>query len=199
MSGLFNTAFAQQEQQQNQSNTSNSSSPTSANTKVGSNVGTKANEQQAPAQQQQVPEQNRYNAGVTKILNQVNAPLNKTLPPSTTSTLGTEPENKNNWLMANHDLFGTRSSNQTIIGKDNVNKLQVKWIFNDQSGIEQPPLVVGDRVFVQDNKAIVLAFDSKSGFNLWKTNIGNGGGGMHGLSYDKGVIFADSGSAFQRW
>ena len=195
MSGLFNTAFAQQEQQQNQSNTSNSSSPTSANTKVGSNVGTKANEQQAPAQQQQVPEQNRYNAGVTKILNQVNAPLNKTLPPSTTSTLGTEPENKNNWLMANHDLFGTRSSNQTIIGKDNVNKLQVKWIFNDQSGIEQPPLVVGDRVFVQDNKAIVLAFDSKSGFNLWKTNIGNGGGGMHGLSYDKGVIFADSGSA----
>jgi glucose dehydrogenase len=106
-----------------------------------------------------VPEQKRYNAEVSKILDQMNAPLNKTLPPSTTSTLGTEPENKNNWIIANHDLFGTRSSNQTIIGKDNVEKLQVKWIFNDQSGIEQPPLVIGDKVYVQDNKAIVIAFD----------------------------------------
>ena len=31
--------------------------------------------------------------------------------------------------------------------------------------------------------------------NLWKTKIDNGGGGMHGLTYDKGIIFADTGSA----
>jgi alcohol dehydrogenase (cytochrome c) len=145
-------------------------------------------------EKEQVPEQKRYNAQVAKILDQMNAPLNKTLPTSATSTLGTEPENKDNWVMANHDLLGTRNSNQTIIGKDNVNKLQVKWIFNDQSGIEQPPLVVGDRVYVQDNKAIVLAFDSKTGLNLWKTKIANGGGGMHGLSYDRGIIFGDGGA-----
>ena len=91
ISGLFNTVFAQEEQQ-NQSNSSNSSSPIAGNTQ---NVG----QEQAPTQQQ-VPEQKRYNAEVTKILDQMNAPLNKTLPPSTTSTLGTEPENKNNWIMA---------------------------------------------------------------------------------------------------
>jgi hypothetical protein len=57
----------------------------------------------------------------------MNAPLNKTLPPSTTTTsLGTESENKNNWIMANHDIFGKRSGNQTILGKDNVDKLQIK-------------------------------------------------------------------------
>jgi glucose dehydrogenase len=71
---------------------------------------------------------------MTKILDQMNAPLNKTLPPSTTTSLGPEPENKNNWIMANHDIFGTRSSNQTIIGKDNVANLHVKWIFNDDAG-----------------------------------------------------------------
>jgi alcohol dehydrogenase (cytochrome c) len=146
-------------------------------------------------EEQQVPEQKKYNDQATKLLDQMNSPLNKTLPPSsTTSTSGTEPENKNNWVMANHDLLGTRSSNQTIIGKDNVNKLQVKWIFNDQSGIEQPTLVVGDRVYVQDNKAIVLAFDSKTGLNLWKTKIANGGGGMHGLAFDRGIIFGDGGA-----
>jgi alcohol dehydrogenase (cytochrome c) len=145
-------------------------------------------------EEQQVPEQKKYNDQVTKILDQMNAPLNKTLPQSTTSTSGTEPENKNNWVMANHDLLGTRSSNQTTIGKDNFNKLQVKWIFNDQSGIEQPPLVVGDRVYVQDNKATVLAFDSKTGLNLWKAKIANGGGGVHGLAYDRGIIFGDGGA-----
>ena len=125
----------------------------------------------------------------------MNAPLNKTLPSSSNTSLGTEPENKNNWIMANHDIYGTRSSNQTIIGKDNVANLQVKWVFSDNAGIEQPPLVIGDRVYVQDNKAIVFAFDAKSGLNIWKTKIeSGGGGGMHGLAYDKGIIYADSGS-----
>jgi outer membrane protein assembly factor BamB len=145
-------------------------------------------------EQQQVPEQQRFNAQATKILDQINAPLNRSLPASTTSTVGTEPQNKNNWIMVNHDLYGTRNSNQTIIGRNNIDKLQVKWIFNDESGIEQSPLVVGNKVYVEDNKATVLAIDSKTGLNLWKTKIVNGGGGMHGLSYDNGVIFGDGGA-----
>jgi glucose dehydrogenase len=51
------------------------------------------------------------------------------------TSLGTEPSNKNNWIMTNHDIFGTRSSNQTMIGKDNVDKLHVKWVFSDSAGI----------------------------------------------------------------
>ena len=111
---------------------------------------------------QQVSEQKKYNAQVTKVLNHMNAPINKTLPSSTTTSLGTEPNNENNWITANHDIFGTRHSNQTIIGKDNVANLQVKWIFNDPSGIEQPALVIGDSVYVQDNKATVFAFIPKA-------------------------------------
>ena len=46
----------------------------------------------------------------------------KVLPKSNNVTntidLGTEPEHKNNWITANHDIFGTRNSNQTTIGKD---------------------------------------------------------------------------------
>jgi len=42
--------------------------------------------------------------------------------------LGTEAKNTNNWITVNHDIYGTRSSNQMIINKDNkdnVGKLQV--------------------------------------------------------------------------
>ena len=41
----------------------------------------------------------------------------KVLPKSRTPTLGTEPQNKDNWITANHDIYGTRNSNQTTIGK----------------------------------------------------------------------------------
>jgi alcohol dehydrogenase (cytochrome c) len=187
LTGHFSPIFAQK--QQNQSNISNNNAQNRSNN---SNQQLPNDEEQAPTQ---TSEQDKFNSVVTKIMNQMNAPLNKTLPSSTTTSLGTEPENKDNWIMANHDIYNTRSSNQTIIGKDNVANLQVKWVFSDNAGIEQSPLVIGDRVYVQDNKAIVFAFDAKNGMNLWKTKIDNGGGGMHGLTYDKGIIFADTGSA----
>jgi outer membrane protein assembly factor BamB len=192
------TVQPQPQPQQNQVMSSNYNAEASGgagesnnNTQMGEK--NKAEQAQVPPSQQ-VSEEKKYNAQVTKVLNQMNAPLNKTLPTSKTTSLGTEPINKNNWITANHDIYNTRSSNQTIIGKDNVDKLQVKWIFNDQSGIEQPPLVIGNTVYVQDNKATVFAFDAKSGLNQWKTSAGNGSGAMHGLTFDQGIIFASSGS-----
>ena len=48
------------------------------------------------------------------------------------------------------------------------NRLQVKWIFTIQYPIEQSPLIIGDKVYVQDNKATVYALDANTGLNLWK-------------------------------
>src|SRR5215469_1124843 len=69
----------------------------------------------------------------------------KTLKPlqrSLTTDYGTEPQHENDWITANHDIFGTRSSNQTIIGKDNLKKLQFKWILLNKSPIEDPPIII---------------------------------------------------------
>ena len=76
---------------------------------------------------------------------------------------GTEPQNKNNWITASHDIFGTRSSNQTTIDKNNVNKLQVKWILNTQNMIEDSPIIVGDKGFAQDNDGNIFAFNANTG------------------------------------
>src|ERR1041385_2989392 len=61
------------------------------------------------------------------------------LQKSKQTELGTEPQNHDNWITANHDIFGTRSSNQTVIGKDSVNKLEIKWRLNNDFDIEDPP------------------------------------------------------------
>ena len=104
---------------------------------------------------------------------------------------GTEPQNKNNWITASHDIFGTRSSNQTTIDKNNVNKLQIKWILNTQNIIEDSPIIVGDKGFAQDNDGNIFAFNANTE-SLWKVATGNGGL-MHGLTFDHGAVYAGSG------
>lgn len=117
---------------------------------------------------------------------------------TTTSTIaaatntGTESKNKDNWITASHDIFGTRSSNQTAIDKQNVGSLQVKWILNTQNMIEDSPLIIGDMGFAQDNDGNIFAFNATTGENLWKVATGNGGL-IHGLTFDNGVVYAGTG------
>ena len=114
------------------------------------------------------------------------------LPKSVSTTLGIEPEHKNDWITANHDIFGTRYSSQTLIGEDNVNKLQVKWILLNKFVIEDPPIIVGNKGFVQDNGGNIEGLDTNTGLILWKIRPGTGGN-MHGLTYDHGILFSGTG------
>jgi glucose dehydrogenase len=97
----------------------------------------------------------------------------KILPTSTVTDTGLETKNVDNWITANHDIHGTRSSDQTTISKDNVNTLQPKWILNSEYPIENPPLIVGDKGYAQDNSMKVIAFDLNNGLNLWNFDPGN--------------------------
>jgi alcohol dehydrogenase (cytochrome c) len=125
------------------------------------------------------------------------------LPKSKGTDTGLEPEHKDDWINPNHDIYYTRSSEQTTIGKDNVDNLRVKWILNSDFPIENPPLIIGDRGYAQDNAMRVLAFDVNTGLNLWKFDPGVAdkqnqqlprGVFSHGITYDGGVIFAPTGA-----
>jgi alcohol dehydrogenase (cytochrome c) len=104
------------------------------------------------------------------------------------SELGTESKNNNNWITVNHDMYGTRSSNQTVIKKDNVNALQVKWRLISDVQIQDPPITVGNRGYVQDYSGTIIAFDSINGKVLWKVHTG--GGPTMGLTFNRGLIFS---------
>jgi glucose dehydrogenase len=116
------------------------------------------------------------------------------LPTSTQqkTDLGTEAKNKNNWVTVNHDIYGTRSSNQTIINKDNVGKLQVKWRLVNEFEIQDPPIIVENRGYVQDYAGNILAFDTRTGHVIWKVHAGNGP--TTGLAFGDGVLFASTAS-----
>ncbi|MFB3764575.1 MAG: PQQ-binding-like beta-propeller repeat protein [Methanotrichaceae archaeon] len=107
------------------------------------------------------------------------------------------------WPIMNYDSAMSRHSPQTVIGKDNVNQLQVKWILNTNFTIENPPLIIGDTGYTQTNAIMqVIAFDLNTGLTKWKytpyiptiVKLPRSAS-SHGMAYENGVIYAPTGSA----
>ena len=111
---------------------------------------------------------------------------------SSTAAIEEEKNKKNDWIFVNHDTYGTRNSNQTTIGKDNVDKLEIKWSLLNDFEIQDPPIIIGDEGYVQDYAGNILAFDIRTGHIIWK--ISAGGGPTMGLAYDSGIIYASTAS-----
>jgi alcohol dehydrogenase (cytochrome c) len=96
------------------------------------------------------------------------------------------------WVTVNHDLYGTRSSNQTIINEENVDSLKIKWQIVNNFEIQEPPIIVGNIGYVQDYAGNVFAFNIENGRVLWNVRVGYGP--TMGLSYDNGLIFSSTAS-----
>jgi alcohol dehydrogenase (cytochrome c) len=115
-----------------------------------------------------------------------------------TNTSGTG--NGTDWPMVNYNYAMSRNSPQTIVGKDNVAKLQVKWIFNTVYPVENPPLIIGDTGYAQNNAMQVIAFNLTTGLCKWKydpdilvNHTIPEATVSHGIAYDNGTIFAPTG------
>ncbi|HET6580695.1 MAG TPA: PQQ-binding-like beta-propeller repeat protein, partial [Methanoregula sp.] len=128
---------------------------------------------------------------------------NPPMTPSGTTTVTTVHGGQQSvdWPMVNFDPTYSRNSPQTMIGKNNVDQLQVKWILNTGYAIENPPLIVGNTVFVQNNALQVIAIDLHSGLSKWKFDPGvPSSSGLlprasssHGMVYENGIIYAPTG------
>lgn len=107
---------------------------------------------------------------------------------------GNNASNSNDdwWSTVNHDLYGTRSTNQTIINMENVNSLGVKWQIVNDFEIQDPPIVVNNTGYVQDYAGNVFAFDIHDGRILWNVRVGYGP--TMGLTYDSGLVLSSTAS-----
>ncbi len=105
------------------------------------------------------------------------------------------------WPMVNYDNAMSRNSPQTMIGRDNVNQLQVKWILNTGHTLEDPPLIVGKTGYIQNNAMQVIAFDLDTGLSKWVydpdvplvNNLLPRATISHGLAHENGIIYAPTG------
>ncbi len=111
-----------------------------------------------------------------------------------TTVTGNNASNSNDdwWSTVNHDLYGTRSSSQTIINKTNVDSLGVKWQIVNNFEVQDPPIIVNNTGYVQDYAGNVFAFNIQDGRVIWNVRVGHGP--TMGLSYDNGLIFSSTAS-----
>jgi alcohol dehydrogenase (cytochrome c) len=105
---------------------------------------------------------------------------------------GMEEENRDNWIFVNHDVYGTRNSNQTQIDKSNVGDLKVKWRLNNTYEIQEPPIIVNGSGYFQDYIGNIISFDTLTGNIKWK--LGLDGGPTMGLYFSDGIIYATLGT-----
>lgn len=110
------------------------------------------------------------------------------LPKHFNSNLGTEAKNRDNWITVNHDIYGTRKSNQTTINAENVANLKIKWRLFSDAEISDPPIIISYTGYVQDSSGTVIAFDTRTGETLWKAHVGSGP--TMGLTFNDGIVFA---------
>ncbi len=126
---------------------------------------------------------------------------NPPVTPVPTPTITTGGVQSSDWTMVNYDPTYSRNSPQTVIGKNNVNQLQVKWILNTGYAVENPPLIIGNTVYAQNNALQVIAIDLVTGLSKWKFDPGvPASSGLlprasssHGMVYENGIIYAPTG------
>ncbi len=130
-----------------------------------------------------------------------------------------------NWEFVNYQAAGGSYSPQMEINRDNVEFLELKWIFpyssvecnlgTCQVGSNAPPLVVDGVVYVAKNQMAIHALDAKDGTEIWFndewsgrdgneltapfTYINGAFGHVHAINYyrEKGWLMMSSQPCFQ--
>lgn len=101
------------------------------------------------------------------------------------------------WSHPNGGLAGTRTADATL-DASNVAHLHVLWRFHLTSPatfsgiVAATPLVVGNRVYVQDLDSNVVALDRRDGHLVWRHRFGSPSGGPNGLSFDGDRLYGNT-------
>ena len=80
------------------------------------------------------------------------------------------------WPLTGCSIRSTRSNiHETIIGPGNVERLKVKWMFEEAQDFNQAtPIVIGDSIYFGAHDGYVYAVDTATGALKWKFNAWEG-------------------------
>ena len=77
----------------------------------------------------------------------------------------------NKWHRSNKNSESQRFSELDLINQNNVQNLEVAWIYNSNDGVGQiqsNPIIVDDKIIVPTPGHYIVALDSKSGKEIWR-------------------------------
>ena len=111
---------------------------------------------------------------------------------------GSGPVASADWREPNQNLSSTRAASGSSITSSSVRRLKVAWRFRFPgipgfSGFySSTPLIVGNRVLVEDLNSNVYALDRRTGRLLWAKRYHQMNGGPNGLAVAGSRVFGDT-------
>src|SRR6478752_7085193 len=102
--------------------------------------------------------------------------------------------NTDGWPAHNHDLSNTRATTRSAISSETVSHLAPTWRFPFKAvsafgAFASAPIVLGDRVYLQDLDSNVYAINRSSGKLEWRHMFNAPSIGPNGVAYGYGRLY----------
>jgi glucose dehydrogenase len=105
-----------------------------------------------------------------------------------------------NWPTAQGNLKATRAAQESPISRDTVSQLGIAWRYPLDAGgqwgaITSSPIIVDDRIYLQDAACNVHAISKSSGERIWRTDFKEVIGGPNGIGIGYGILVVSLGDS----
>ena len=94
------------------------------------------------------------------------------------------------WALPGHDYDNTRDAGRSPIDARTVSELHPGWSVSMTGGLTTAPIVIGNRIYVEDDTGVVAAMDRSTGGVLWRTSSTGFTVGPNGVAVGWGKVFA---------
>ena len=105
-------------------------------------------------------------------------------PPQVTSA------GKNQWPLPGHDYDNTRDAGRSPIDAKSIKGLVPAWTVPMTGGLTTAPIILGQRIYVEDDQGSVVAIDRTTGQVVWRTKPTGFSIGPDGVAVGWGKVFA---------
>jgi len=104
------------------------------------------------------------------------------------------------WPTAQGNLKATRAAQESSIDSSSIGSLDVAWRYALDAGgqwgaITSTPIVVGDRIYLQDSACNVHAVSKATGERIWRTDFDEVIGGPNGIGIGYGILVVSLGDS----
>jgi outer membrane protein assembly factor BamB len=94
------------------------------------------------------------------------------------------------WPLPGHDYENTRDAGRSPVTARSISKLLTAWSVPMTGALTTAPIIVGDRIYVEDNSGSVASIDRSSGHVMWRSAALGFSIGPNGVAVGWGKVFA---------